>query len=381
MKRGLYVHIPFCSAKCHYCDFVITTHHAGTQRGRFFAALNAEIAHAKKIHGPFIFDTLYLGGGTPSLLSSEEMTRLIQMLKSEFQFKNDYEFTCEVNPQDVSEEKLRMYSHLGINRLSLGAQAFQGHLLKDMGREHTVYDIQKSMQLIKKLGFRNVSLDLILRLPGQTPEEVCESLKQAIDLGAAQLVLYDLDIHEKTVYGFRRKKGKLLLPKEEEHLEMFRRAKKILQNAGFRHYELATFARPGFESRHNLIYWHNEEYLGLGPGAFSYLNGLRYQFAQNVDRYLKKCEQKDFSNDVEEIISEYNREIETLLTGLRLEEGIELSKFVLIRDAIQTQMVDLIENGFLERDEDKIQLTDHGKLLFETLIEQLLEPIQNARIC
>ncbi|HLD49928.1 MAG TPA: coproporphyrinogen-III oxidase family protein, partial [bacterium] len=202
--RGLYVHIPFCLKKCHYCNFVITTKRTEGFRARFFQALLKEIKQAREKYGRLCFDTLYLGGGTPSALTAEEMGPLIEALRRDFDFMAGHEITCEVNPGDVDRAKLETYRSLGINRISLGVQAFQDPLLKDMGRPHTVADTLETWRLLRDLGFNNISFDLINGLPSQTIEYFEDSLRKTIELEAEQLSLYDLDVHEKTVYGLRR---------------------------------------------------------------------------------------------------------------------------------------------------------------------------------
>lgn len=369
--RGLYVHIPFCLKKCHYCNFVITTKRTEGFRARFFQALQKEIEQAREKYGRLGFDTFYLGGGTPSALTAEEMGSLIEGLRAAFDFAPGYEFTCEVNPGDVDRAKLEAYRSLGINRISLGTQAFQDSLLKDMGRPHTVADTLETWELLRDLGFKNISFDLINGLPSQTLENFEDSLRKTIELEAAQLSLYDLDVHEKTVYGLRRRDGKLPVPDEEKRAEMFTRAGELMSAAGYVQYEISTFAKPGFESRHNLGYWHNQEYLGLGPGAFAYLNGERYQFAPDVNRYLEKCEAGDWQPDTSETLTEDKKELETLLTGLRLRQGIDLDQFTIIRPSLEEKLAKIQPHALMEREGSQIRLSSRGRFLAESVFSLL----------
>lgn len=371
--RGLYVHIPFCLQKCHYCDFVITVDRSPAVKERFFRALEREMEQAAVRHGPLSFDTLYFGGGTPSALEPEEMERIVQRLKKTFSFAPEAETTCEVNPGDVDRRKLETYRRLRINRISVGAQSFTDELLKEMNRPHGAQAIEETVRTLRELGFTNISMDLILRLPGQILEDARNSVRQAVALDVSQVVLYDLDVHEKTVYGRRLKQGTLVLPDEAVHERMFSGAETILEKAGYLHYEVANFAKPGFESQHNLLYWTNQEYLGLGPGAFSYLNGVRSQFAPDVNRYLAKCEAGDWAPDESEKISDENKEVETLLTGLRLSRGLELGPFHRIREPLEKAVEELIPQGLVERNGDRVALTRRGRYVAESVIGRIVQ--------
>ena len=350
---------------------MLTTNQSDSSRERFFSALEKEIRHARDRYGKLRFDTLYFGGGTPSTLSPPEMTRIVEWLRDAFEFPFRYEFTCETNPEDVQEEKFRAYRDLGMNRISLGAQSFNDSLLKSMGRNHDAQQIEKSLFDLRRAGFENVSLDLIIKLPGQTIQDVEHSLERAIAFKVYQVSVYDLDLHDNTVFGSRAKKGELILPAEDEHAQMSELVESRLTASKYVQYELTNFAKPGFESQHNLIYWYNQEYLGLGPGAFSYLNGVRYQFALNVDRYFQKCNEGDWSCDVEDKISDKKKEVETLITGLRLREGVDLDQFKLIRDCVESKIQDL--DGLLEKRGSRLILTPRGQRMPESVFVELMD--------
>ena len=373
LMKGLYVHVPFCLQKCHYCDFVITTKRSGKDREDFFRAFEKELRQTVSKYGRLNFETLYLGGGTPSALEGGEMERLAALLRSEFDFKLGFEFTCEVNPGDVDAQKLESYRRAGINRISLGVQAFQDPLLKDMGRPHTVKDIDETLQALRSLGFENISFDLIAGLPKQTLGDYKKSLEKLIELGASQLSLYDLDVHEPTVYGMRRRRGQLPVPEEETRAQMYELTCALLPASGYRHYEISTFAKPGYESKHNQLYWRNREYLGLGPGAFSYLNGVRYQFASDMRRYLKKCAEGIWEPDVEDRLSEEEKETETLFTGLRLIEGVDLGQFQIIRKKTEDRLEKAGPYQWFKRQENKISLSPKGRFFVEKAIGLLIE--------
>jgi oxygen-independent coproporphyrinogen-3 oxidase len=372
MPRGLYIHIPFCETRCHYCNFVTTAEHSPDLRKRFFKAFFLEVKRAHERFSPLFFDTLYLGGGTPSCLSVSEMERMVAGVRSAFKFKKDFEFSCEFNPGDGDEIKLQKFREEGICRISLGCQAFQDKILKRLGRRHTVKDIVRTLQKIRRAGIGNISFDLMLRLPGQTIRDFQGSLQKCIELGASQVSLYDLEVHGKSSFGQFQKEGKLELPGEEEHAKMYEAAIEILTKAGYEHYEISNFAKPGFASKHNRIYWHNQEYLGLGPGAFSYLNGVRSQFAPDLEGYLSKCEAGDWKNDTEDKLSDEEKETETFAMGLRLREGVRPETFPRIYSALKERLNTLCEEGLMKWSGENIQLTDRGKFLSEDVFGFLL---------
>lgn len=372
MPTGFYVHIPFCKTRCHYCNFVTTAHPLPELRERFFRAVSAEIDHARSRSGRLVFDTLYLGGGTPSALSVPELEGLIARIRASFDFSPGYEFTVEFNPGDGDPARLEALQKIGVNRISLGCQSFQDAILQRIGRRHTARDIEETVLRIRQAGITNISFDLMLRLPGQTVQDFRDSVKRSIELGAAQVSLYDLEVHDETPFGRSRKEGKLDLPPEEEHARMYEGAVETLTAAGYDHYEISNFAKPGLASRHNLIYWHNQEYLGLGPGAFSYLNGARSQWAAGIKRHFEKCEAGDWQNDVEDKLSEAEQETETLMTGLRLSKGIAPESFPKIYPVLKERLETLCREGLMEMSGENIRLTIRGKFLSEDVFGFLL---------
>ncbi len=368
---GLYLHIPFCKKKCHYCDFVITTNRLSATRLTFIASLEKEIAHSRDFLSGKTFETFYIGGGTPSVLSAGELEEIFSLVRKNFKLREDAEITCEVNPGDMTAEKAAAYAGLGINRASLGAQSFNDRTLKLINRDHSSKDILKSVHILRSVGFENISLDLILSLPEETLLDVKHSLNKLVSLGPEHVSLYELTIEEKTVFGNEFRKGRLKLPGEETQLEMLSFARKFLKEKGFCHYELLSYAKPGFRSRHNLLYWANEETLGLGPGAFSYFNGRRFRHSSSVDEYFEKIGNNDWSACEQETLHADKREIESFLLALRLSEGAPLSRFQPVMDKFQGNITGLIEKGLLERTRDRVCLTARGQFFAETVFTEL----------
>jgi len=336
-------------------------------------ALKEEVKQVKKLFGELTFDTFYLGGGTPSLLTSTEIKEIILFLREEFDFQDNFEFSIEVNPEDVTREKVLMYHQLGVNRVSVGSQSFNNDLLRQMGRLHTPDQIKSAVQLFQQTGIDNISSDLIIKLPKQTLEDVRCSLESLNQLNVSQVSVYDLDVHPYTVFGVMKRKGTLELPNEDLHFEMARLVEDFLMSNGYHRYEIMNFAKPGYESKHNLIYWNNQEYIGLGPGAYSYKNGLRYQFSKTVNQYLDKCLNHHWDNEVEDKISSERKEYENLMTGLRLSQGVQIEQFKEIKDKLTEKIKILVDNDFLKLENNRISLTQKGRFIFESLFVDLLD--------
>lgn len=370
--RGLYIHIPFCLQKCHYCNFVITLDRTPAARDRFFRAFEAEVKHARESYGRLEFDTVYYGGGTPSLLEADEIEKLAGLVRDYFTLRSGAETTFEFNPGDADPNKIEAFKKCGMNRVSLGVQAFQNSHIRTAGRLHSVEDTYKTIEMLNGAGIENISFDLIAGLPEQTQDDFEFSLRETVKLSASQLSLYDLEIHDQTFWGKEKAAKRLKLPEEEKRAEFFAAAVKNMTEAGYSQYEISTFAKPGRESRHNLIYWHNQEYLGLGPGAFSYLQGKRFQLAKDFPGYLDKCARADWNPDFEEILTAEKKEIETLITGLRLEKGITLENYALIRPLLENRVPALIECQLLEREGGRIRLTPKGRFLAEQTFSLLI---------
>jgi oxygen-independent coproporphyrinogen-3 oxidase len=371
---GLYVHLPFCVKKCHYCDFVIAVGGDAERHGKFLDALDGEMEARAERFKNTEFDTLYLGGGTPSTLSPEETKRFFDSLRGRFRLKEGAEITCEVNPGDVDAAKAKLYRSLGVGRVSLGAQTFREATLRRLNRAHGSVDIGRSYGLLREAGIVNVSLDLILALPGETMEDVEFSLDCLTGLSPEHVSIYELAIEEKTVFGREHREGRLERPSEELQLKMLTTVRERLKAVGYTHYELLSYAKPGFESKHNLLYWANADYLGLGPGAFSFYDGRRFRVAASFDDYMKKAAQNDFSACEEEILDSSRREFESLVLALRLTRGAKIADFQRPLAALTDTIAELKMKDLVSVDAERIRLTEKGQLFAESVFADLSSP-------
>lgn len=364
---GVYIHIPFCKSKCHYCDF---NSYVGKDSliPEYCNALIKEIgmysgndSFSKKVKAR----SIYIGGGTPSLISEEYISRIIERCKNCFEVSEDAELTIEANPGTITGGKVNAYKKVGINRLSLGLQSWQNRLLKYIGRCHSVEDFIDSLYIAREAGFDNINADLIFGLPSQTFREWEETLEKVIDKDLEHLSCYDLKIEEGTVLYNKVEEGQIQPIDDILDREMYHETITKLKGKGFNHYEISNFSKPGYESKHNLIYWKAENYIGLGAGAHSYFNNRRYSNIENpMDYTTKILTNENTLKNIQEV-AEADRISEYLILGLRLVDGICMHEFKrkFGRDILELYggNIDLLVNReLLSFSEGKIKLTRLG---------------------
>jgi oxygen-independent coproporphyrinogen-3 oxidase len=378
MELGLYLHFPFCISKCPYCDFNSYQLKEDNQISFYISALYQEItAYSQKIKKNNI-KTIYLGGGTPTILSGVQIYNILEFCKDKFTIDKDAEITIEANPGTLDGEKLRLLIESGINRLSLGAQSFNNIFLKKLGRIHNTQDIIDSYYLAREKGFNNINIDIMFALPGQTTKDLQTTLEKAVSLKPDHLSLYNLTIKPGTEYYKNYKRGKLKLPTEDEEFDMYNWAINYLEESGFEHYEIANFARPYKRSMHNLIYWQNKPYLGIGAGAYSFIKGYRYMNYENPARYIKEIMSGKLPVDNGEKLSLRKRMIETVILGLRTKDGVSYKIFktrfgVSLNDIFPEQIKKLINLGLLQKDNYRIKLTKKGVFLANTVFREFVD--------
>jgi len=378
MELGLYLHFPFCIAKCPYCDFNSYQLEKDNQVSSYISALHREIsAYSPKLKKSNI-STIYMGGGTPTILSGVQIYNIVEFCKDKFNIDKNAEITIEANPGTLDAEKIKLLIESGINRLSLGAQSFNNLLLKKLGRIHNTKDIIDSYYLARERGFSNINLDIMFALPDQTIEDFKVTLKKAVSLKSDHLSLYNLTIHPETAYYRKYKKGQLQLPNEDEEFNMYRWAINFLEEKGFEHYEIANFARPHKRSMHNLIYWQNQPYLGIGAGAYSFLKGYRYINFKDPVKYIQEVMNGKLPIDQGEKLSLKKRMIETIILGLRTKDGVSYKKFlkrfkVDMNSIFYQQINKLINLRLLLKDDYKIKLTRKGIFLANIVFREFID--------
>jgi oxygen-independent coproporphyrinogen-3 oxidase len=319
---GLYIHVPFCRTKCPYCDFYSITSLSLVPDWR--KALLREIL-AYKDRFTF-FDSLYLGGGTPSLLSGRDLKTLFEGLFRHFSFSQDTEITIEANPDDITREKLGVFKDLGVTRISMGVQSFDSRELQTLGRRHTASEAEEAIDRIRGCGFANLGVDLMYGLPGQLSSGWVSTLTRALDSRPEHLSCYQLTLHDETPFGKMLTQGRIQPLAEEEERTLFMLTAKFLEQKGYIHYEISNFARQeAHMARHNRKYWHRTSYLGLGPGAHSFWEGVRWWNVNSVTRYCELIGRSMLPVGGSERLSEEQQQLEYLYLGLRTREGIDLS--------------------------------------------------------
>lgn len=321
-KVALYIHIPFCKQKCLYCDF---PSYGGMDNlmEEYTRALVKEIGTIPK---DVIIGSIFIGGGTPSYLKLENLKILKKGILGLNKDK-DMEFTVEVNPGTIDEEKIKEFKDMGVNRVSIGLQAWQQDLLKKIGRIHSLEEFLKTYNMFRSQGFNNINVDVMFGLPNQTKEQWVETLEKVVELNPEHLSCYSLIIEEGTPFYNLYEEGKLTLPSEEVEREMYSYCIKFLEEKGYNHYEISNFTKPTKECKHNLVYWNLEDYIGCGAGAHSYINGLRYRHAEDLSEYIKALKDgKNINLDMHENLLKDEME-EFMFMGLRKREGISIRKF------------------------------------------------------
>jgi oxygen-independent coproporphyrinogen-3 oxidase len=360
LATSVYIHIPFCRRRCHYCDFPIEVvgNSVGTKKltiDEYIEVLCWEIGLTPSREIPL--ETVFFGGGTPSLLSPPQLARILTCLRERFGIATDAEISIEIDPGTFDAEKLRGYQESGVTRLSLGVQAFKEELLKICGRSHSVTDIDRSVEIIHRVGMANYSLDLISGLPQQTITDWEDALQKAIALQPQHLSCYDLVLEETTVFGKRYRSGEKPLPSDETAAQMYRLASQTLREAGYEHYEISNYAKKGDRCRHNLVYWENRPYYGFGMGAASYIDNKRFTRPQKKTDYFLWVEElaKNGGNIDISPLSRQDIFLETLMLGLRLTEGVDLMRLngefgKETIDRLQKQLEAYISKGWVEWD-------------------------------
>lgn len=366
-----YVHIPFCTQICYYCDF-----------SKVFIKNQPVDSYLEHLLEEFrSYDiqklrTLYIGGGTPTALSAPQLEVLLDGLTKNLDLSLLEELTIEANPGDLDEDKIAVLKDSAVNRVSLGVQTFDDKMLKKIGRSHLEKDIYENIDRLKLAGFDNISIDLIYALPGQTMEQVKDNVAKAISLDIPHMSLYSLILENHTVFMNRMRRGKLPLPKEELEAEMFEYIITELEQAGFEHYEISNFSKPGFESRHNLMYWDNAEYYGIGAGASGYVNGVRYKNHGPIRHYLNAVEAGN-ARITEEHLSQREQMEEEMFLGLRKKSGVSMArfeeKFGRSFDGLYGEIVrDLVQQGLMQIDGDRVRMTKRGLFLGDTVAERFI---------
>ncbi|MFP7216051.1 radical SAM family heme chaperone HemW [Lactococcus garvieae] len=366
--KAAYVHIPFCSHICYYCDFakVLMT-------GQPVEAYIDELLKEYDSYGISSLQTLYIGGGTPSVLPADQLEKLLTHLTKNLDLEELEEFTVEANPSDLTDEVLTVLAQSPVNRISLGVQSFDDKLLKKIGRTHTEAQVYSSIERLRAAGFENITIDLIYGLPNQTMEMVERDVQKFLELDLPHVALYSLILEDHTVFMNRQRRGRLRLPSDDRNADMYEYIIETLTAKGYSHYEVSNFGKIGYESKHNMTYWDNAEYYGVGAGASGYLEGIRYKNHGPVHHYLRE-ENKRVN---EEVLTRKQRIEEEMFLGLRKKNGVSIERFhkkfgQTLEEIYGTIIEELTFQKMLFEADGRIQMTEKGFELGNEVFERFL---------
>lgn len=366
--KAAYVHIPFCSHICYYCDFakVLMT-------GQPVEAYIDELLKEYDSYSISSLQTLYIGGGTPSVLPADQLEKLLTHLTKNLDLEELEEFTVEANPSDLTDEVLTVLAQSPVNRISLGVQSFDDKLLKKIGRTHTEAQVYSSIERLRAAGFENITIDLIYGLPNQTMEMVERDVQKFLELDLPHVALYSLILEDHTVFMNRQRRGRLRLPSDDRNADMYEYIIETLTAKGYSHYEVSNFGKIGYESKHNMTYWDNAEYYGVGAGASGYLEGIRYKNHGPVHHYLRE-ENKRVN---EEVLTRKQRIEEEMFLGLRKRNGVSIEHFhkkfgQTLEEIYGTIIEELTLQKMLFEADGRIRMTEKGFELGNEVFERFL---------
>ena len=380
MELGIYIHIPFCVKKCDYCDFISYSNKNGIIL-KYIESLKKEIERSIKLTNSeeYIVKTIYIGGGTPSFINSESIIEILKKIREKYIIDKDVEITIEVNPGTVTEQKLCDYYNSGINRLSIGLQSDNDKILKTIGRIHTYSEFLNTYKLARKVGFKNINVDLMLALPNQTVEILENTVNRVIKLNLEHISIYSLILEEGTKLEEQISRGELTLPDENTERIMYHLVRKVLNENEYIQYEISNYSKIGFQSKHNTDCWSQKEYIGFGVAAHSYINMERFSNITKIDEYIENIENDNIENNY--IINEKQNKIsqmkEYMMLGLRKIKGVSITEFEqkFNQNPIYLYRIELnklVNEELVEVDGDNIKLTikglDFANLVWEEFI-------------
>lgn len=382
MPFSLYVHFPFCHNKCSYCDYYKELFNQSLEK-KFYEALKIETALAHQEmknqgYTDFEISTIFIGGGTPSLTNIDYFSDWLKHLRKFFKVPKGIEFSIESNPESITSEKLQIYKKLGVTRPTFGFQTFNEKMLKVLDRKHNREDSHKAVYFTNTLGFKQFGVDLIFGLPGQTAKMLSADIDQLLDLEPPHISFYQLIIEEGTPFADRYAAGEIEIPTQEVLLAMYRSGTQKFQSAGYTRYEISSFAKPGFECRHNINYWNGGDYLGLGPSAHSFINGERFYNWPNITEYIDAIKNNQLPRTIDESGFE-ERMTEAILLGLRTMWGVSRKRFekkfgIPLDDRLDKKQFDIfVKSGHIIEENDIVKLTESGVYVVEEITRRLLK--------
>lgn len=376
MIQAAYIHIPFCEHICHYCDFN-KVFLKGQPVDEYLDALEIEMKQVLTKTPTNSLQSIFVGGGTPTALNEKQLEKLCTIIGQNLSYASNTEYTFEANPGDLSEEKLKVLYDSGVNRLSFGVQTFNEELLKKIGRTHKPEDVFRSIERAQKIGFKNISIDLMYSLPGQTIQQLKQTLDMSFTLGTTHFSAYSLIIEPKTIFYQLMNKGKLPIPDEDEEADMYDLLMEEMERHGYHQYEISNYAKKGYESLHNLTYWNNDYYYGFGAGAHGYVNGIRSSNYGPIKKYMTPLQKGELPTMETHKLTEKEKWEEEMFLGLRKVKGVSIQHFInkFGKNPLEIfygKIEQLKKQEFIKIENNHISLTRHGRFLGNEVFEAFL---------
>ncbi len=371
---GLYIHVPLCMSRCRYCDFYKMTPNEWDNLSLYLESLAVELGRLPKGFAP---DTVFIGWGTPTALPAERYAAMLDAIRRNINLSQVIEFTSEANPGTLTDEKLAAMKAGGINRVSIGVQSFNQRALKLLGRIHSADQAVEGFQMLREAGFDNVNIDLIQSIPGMTPDEVLDDARKVVELGPEHISYYNLIYEPGTPMTRDRDEGKISPPGDDDEADNYYAVKALLEKAGYNHYEISNFSRPGKECRHNVLYWQGGEYFGCGPSSHSHWNGKRFGNVADLPAWCERMKNGIRPFDEVEELSPEDKARETLVMWLRMTDGIDLDEFKALTgfsvdDLCGDAVLSMVEEGLLTCSTNRLALTPGALFVCNSVFSELV---------
>jgi oxygen-independent coproporphyrinogen-3 oxidase len=372
-KLGIYIHIPFCVKKCGYCDFYSVKWDEESENKYIHSAIN-EIKSYNELSSKYVVDSIYIGGGTPSIINPKNLEKIISTIRCLFTVEENSEISMEANPNSLWEN-IKTYGEIGINRLSIGIQSLNDNILKRIGRIHNSKEALQAIDRAISFGFENINADVMFNIPGQTVDDINDTISKLVTKQIRHISFYSQKLEEGTPMYLLKKNKKIVMPEEDLEREMYYAGRNIMEKHGLMQYEISNFSVKGYECRHNLKYWKQEEYIGIGPSAHSFLGNVRFSNPSDLTEYITSGENGVFERNTLEEMDENDIKFEYIMLRLRLTEGLKFADFknkfsIDFKEAYKEQIKHLTENNLIESDDDAIRLTKRGMDLSNYVFSQ-----------
>lgn len=377
-KLGVYIHVPFCKKKCNYCDFY-SVKWDDEWETKYTEAVIHEIKSYKEMLGhKYIVDTVYFGGGTPTIIKPSNLKRILDSISLIADIDKDAEISMEANPNTLTDENLKQYRETGINRLSIGIQSLNDEILKKIGRIHNSKEALEAIDRAKKHGFENINADAMFNIPVQTTSDIEDTLSKIMERGVKHISFYSLKLEKGTPLHSMEQKNLITMPDEDEERNMYYKGRIVMEKNNLFQYEISNFAVEGFSCRHNLKYWNQEEYIGIGPSAHSFMNSIRYSNPSDLNLYCKNSIENNFNRIIQEEMNDKELMFEYIMLRLRLTEGLDANEFkrkfnVDFNEKYSEQIKYLTDNKLIENNESIVRLTQRGMDISNYVFEEFME--------